>query len=208
MALDGFACGMNERQVEVPWLRSHLRLAGRILDIGSRGAIYLEDLRATGAAVTLCDLQPVSASGRFSVFRGDVRKLPGDWTGLFDLVTAVSSLDHVGLKEDGSQEHPDALAEAERELHRVLKPLGRLLVTVPAGKDTWTTHPDGGQRVFSLGALQDLFSCTRWVPLDTRMWKLSGDWYLPATLAEIKRAGYGDWRAEAVVALELQRRAA
>ena len=63
------------------------------------------------------------------VLNRDVLEL--DDLGQFDLVLAISTLEHVGRDEEPRD--PDLASEAVRRLQALLAPGGRLVVTVPVG---------------------------------------------------------------------------
>ena len=113
-----------------------LALAGftpdqRILDIGTSTGTNLRLLRDLGCGdATGIDYSPEAiehclSKGFTAICRGDICALPfNDST--FDLVMATDILEHVD---------EDAMALAE--IKRVLKPGGRVLITVPAFQSLW-----------------------------------------------------------------------
>lgn len=198
--------GPSERQVEIPWLLTHLGSPRRLLDIGSAGGMYLDGLAATGAQVWLNDTHYFEAPEGCNVFIGSAGDLPANWEDLFDLVTCISTLDHVGLEAYGNQAEPGLLKKVALELHRVTAPRGRLLVTVPFGMDCVTSHPGGGQRVFSWNALMDLFpEGRRWEWMSDPVWKLDGGAYVEVDPWMAAGEPYAGDRAGACIALELRK---
>jgi SAM-dependent methyltransferase len=206
---DRNASQVTERSVEIPWLLSRLGKPEKILDIGSADATYIEALVATGAAVTLCDTRPFTMKGDTSValWIGSVTDMPDEFTDRFDLVTCISVLDHIGLDAYGNLPDDTALERTAVKLHQILAPGGRLLLTVPFGRNHVTTHPGGGQRVFGLDALRDLFQTEQWEWRGLDCWLMGKDGqYHPANVTLAEDAEYGGWRANACVALELVRK--
>jgi SAM-dependent methyltransferase len=207
-ALESLRC-KSERSVEIPWLLSHVGHPARILDIGSAGAKYLTALAATGAEVTAVDTREFVPPAGVTSYQLDARKLPEEWAGRFDVVTCVSVLDHVGLDAYGNTEDATALPDVIREIERVITPSGRLLLTVPVGRPQLTTHPDGGQRVFSLNdiaaeaACAGLFDMDLWRWEQWCLWKRMGDTYYKAGILDILDAEYDGWRADACGAWEM-----
>jgi SAM-dependent methyltransferase len=130
--------GTDERVVEIPWVLSRLRDSGRVLEVGYAYAetAYLVGLLRAGVELVGVDLATRVVRGMETV-EADVRSLPfGD--GSFDQVLLVSTLEHVGadnsvygLPADGGA---DTRVDALRELRRVLRGDGSLLVTVPLGE--------------------------------------------------------------------------
>ena len=109
-----------------------------MLDVGSSNAIpaYLTFLTTLKIPeLHGVDLSPASIP-RMTVAQADVRQMPyADQS--FDLVTCVSTLEHVGRDNAGYQIEAmmevDGDVKALQEFQRVLRPGGRLLVTVPFG---------------------------------------------------------------------------
>jgi SAM-dependent methyltransferase len=150
----GFGVGMNERVVEYPWVFA-MRPSGSVLDAGSslNHERILTRLLPRVAGLDIVTLAPERRSftdaGVSYVF-ADLRDLPYR-DARFDLVTCVSTLEHVGMDNSGYGGTADrvsdpaaACARALTELTRVVRPGGRLLITVPYGR------PDdlGWMRVF------------------------------------------------------------
>jgi len=197
----------TERMVEVPWALTILDSLRpeKLLDTGSVGAPYLNDIMARSEDVTLLDARPIeNAPEGAHAWRGNVAEMPAAWKGRFDAVLSISMLDHVGLDSYGLSANRSDINAAPKELLRVLKDGGSLLLTVPFGKSWIGTHGNsGGQRVFSFKELQSLFPETQWqwgVPV---FWKLVKGRYAPATMEEVEDADYAGHRAGAVVAVRL-----
>jgi SAM-dependent methyltransferase len=133
--------GCSERVVEIPWVLSRCRGARRLLDVGYANASpsYLAALTDSDAMrvgrIYGIDLVGRSVPGLRGAI-GNVCVLPLR-SRTFDVVTCISTLEHVGadnrrygVRDDaGSGTAADALAE----IARVLAPAGRLLVTIPFG---------------------------------------------------------------------------
>jgi SAM-dependent methyltransferase len=104
----------------------------RVLDAGCGSGRTLEDLRAYGevAGIELSELAAAHARerGLGEVLVGRVESLPWE-EDRFDLVTCLDVLEHTA---------DDRVAL--RELRRVTKPGGWLLLTVPAYPALWSTH--------------------------------------------------------------------
>jgi SAM-dependent methyltransferase len=130
--------GTDERVIEVPWVLSRLRRPGRVLEIGYAYAepAYLAGLLRSGVELVGADLATRDVEGMEAV-EADVCDLPFA-ADSFDQVLLVSTLEHVGADNSvyGLEAETDAGAplRALRELRRVLRPSGSLLVTVPLGE--------------------------------------------------------------------------
>jgi SAM-dependent methyltransferase len=130
----------DERTIEIPWCLARYDGEKRVLDVGYAFAepAYLAGLAALGARELVgVDLAEAEVPGLSPVV-ADVRTLPFD-DGSFDLVLCVSTLEHVGRDTEmyavEAARADDGDEAALRELHRVLAPRGRLLVTVPTGAE-------------------------------------------------------------------------
>jgi SAM-dependent methyltransferase len=95
------------------------------------------------------------ARGLGQVIESGIENLPFD-DGAFDLVTATDVLEHI--PDDGG---------AARELRRVTRPGGSLLVTVPAYQWLWSQHDDSHhhQRRYTLRRLRATLAAAGWRPV-------------------------------------------
>ena len=130
--------GTDERVVEIPWVLSRLRRSGRVLEIGYAYAepAYLAGLLRAGVELVGADLATRDVGGMEAV-EADVRDLPFS-DGSFDQALLVSTLEHVGADNTvyglEAESDGDSRLRALRELRRVLRRNGSLLVTVPLGE--------------------------------------------------------------------------
>jgi SAM-dependent methyltransferase len=128
----------DERVVEIPWVLSRLRTEGRVLEVGYAFAepAYLGGLLRAGVELVGVDLATREVEGMETV-AADVRELPfADES--FDQILLVSTLEHVGADNTvyglGAEADAGSRNAALRELGRVLRRGGSLLVTVPLGE--------------------------------------------------------------------------
>lgn len=130
--------GTDERVIEIPWVLSRLRAAGRVLEVGYAYAEtpYLVALLRSGVELAGVDLASRDVDGMETAL-ADARDLPFD-DASFDQVLLVSTLEHVGADNTvyglGEERDEGARPQALRELRRVLRRDGSLLVTVPLGE--------------------------------------------------------------------------
>lgn len=141
--------------------------------IGAEGGKRVLDL---GCTSKVNSLSPTLAELGFEVFGMDVREFKfehknfnfriGDARALpfpdnfFDHVCAISTLECIGVsgRYDISKDDPEGDAKALREIARVLRPHGSLLLTTIYGPSACIK---GGHRIYNKSALQDLFA--NWV---------------------------------------------
>jgi len=142
----GLGTGYDERVVEYPWLFSRLP-RGRVLDAGSvMNHRYLLERALTEAEIaelTIVTLAPephAFTSLKVSYLYADLRELPlrDDW---FDEVVCLSTIEHVGMdnevygvRAERADDPGEEAARALRELLRVVKPGGRIHLSVPYGR--------------------------------------------------------------------------
>jgi SAM-dependent methyltransferase len=140
----GLGAGYDERVVEYPWLFSR-GIDSRVLDAGSvlNHRHVLERALASIEELTIATLAPepmAFTSLGVSYLYADLRELPlrDDW---FDEVVCLSTLEHVGMDNttygaaaERATDPTEEAAKALRELLRVVKPGGRIHLSVPFGR--------------------------------------------------------------------------
>lgn len=126
--------------------------AARVLDIGCGTGLILEELNGRATAVGL-DFSHQALSfcrkrGLDNLISGDVSHLPIADSSL-DLVLALDLFEHI--KDDVS---------LIRDIHRILKPGGYLLATVPAHQYLWSRHDEALHhfRRYSYGGFRNLIT--------------------------------------------------
>jgi SAM-dependent methyltransferase len=144
---------INERIVEGPFVLGRIE-GNRILDVGSSESLLPLELASLGFNVVALDVReyPVSHPG-MTVSKEDIRgtSFPAD---SLDTVIALSTIEHIGLGFYGDPMGPDGDRQAITEIHRILKPGGRFLLTVPFGKAATAE----GHRVYDSARLRGLLT--------------------------------------------------
>jgi 2-polyprenyl-3-methyl-5-hydroxy-6-metoxy-1,4-benzoquinol methylase len=138
-------------------IESDVRL--KILDVGCGGTNLPIELANRGHEVYGIDAMPFPNQQNFTFVQGSLEHIPFD-NNFFDIVTAVSTIEHVGLGRYGDPISPDGDKKAVEEIKRVVKPGGKVIVTIPSGKDTICYSKDGVPlgRVYSPISLNKLLS--------------------------------------------------
>jgi SAM-dependent methyltransferase len=189
---------VNERIVEHPWIFMKLGLReGRILDVGCCHSSLSIELASLGYEVWGVDINPYRFSHRnFRFVLGDVCavSLPEEH---YDRIIAVSSVEHFGLEVYGGRCDAEHDRISIRRMHRLLKPGGKILVTVPFGIRNITPE----FRVYDSPALQELMSPFRIEEQSVFIRTGEGFW-IPSRCGETllgPRAGNGSVQAVAMV---------
>ena len=197
--------GTDERVVEIPWVLSRLRPSGRVLEVGYAFAetAWLGALLRSGVELVGADLASRDVDAMETV-EADVRSLPFDDRS-FDQVLLVSTLEHVGADTKmygiDSATGPDARRDALRELRRVLRPAGSLLVTVPLGEP----GDHGWFRQEDEAGWTSLFARGGWFVDDLETYELHDDGWRATTSFRAEGVRYGERgpAASAVLCAEL-----
>ena len=184
--------GTDERVVEIPWILSRLARAGRVLEVGYAyaEAVYLAGLLRAGIELVGVDLAERDVDGMERI-TADVRALPLPDDSV-DQVLLVSTLEHVGADNTGyglaAEDEPGSRVDALRELARVLRPKGSLLVTVPLGEP----GDHGWYRLDDVRGWTRLFTAAGLFVEEQEAYALTADGWRAAPAFDPKGVGYGD----------------
>lgn len=212
----GYGLDLDERIVEYPWLMSHLPLGpGQLLDAGSAlNFRFLLDLPALAAkTIHICTLAPERQSfwrlGISYSFQDLRRTCFRD--AFFDYVVSLSTVEHIGLDngrfytgQASSPRDPASYLDAVREMARVLRPGGRLYLTIPYGQ-----HSDlGWLQVFDAVMLDRVIQAFGARDVVEQVFRYTGAGWQVSNRAEAANAAYVDlhtgarWRRGLAVAAE------
>lgn len=146
----------GDRYIEHPWVLIHLDfLPERVLDFGCGSTPLTYQACHLCKEITAVDLQDVKQKPmpNLTVLKGDILdlKLP---VYTFDVILNCSSIEHVGIAGRYGVEEEDLEADIRvmQELAFLLKPGGKMLLTLPVGRDRIVRpyHRIYGQRLDAL----------------------------------------------------------
>jgi glycosyltransferase involved in cell wall biosynthesis/SAM-dependent methyltransferase len=193
-----YGIGFDERVVEFPWTLTR-DLTGVVLDAGStlnhphvliRARPLVEELHV----VTLAPEQQAYPFLDVSYLYADLRELPMQ-DATYDRVVSISTLEHVGMDNEQYGDHtPRAtdsragLADAIGELRRVLKPGGKLFVTVPYGRPADL----GWQRIFDADGVAEIAAAFGAAPTRQECFRYEADGWRRSSAQEAADAIYRD----------------
>jgi SAM-dependent methyltransferase len=191
---------VTERSVEVPWVLEKLGRGGRMLDIGCVGSEYLGEMASRADEAHGLDVRPLSPVQGVRLVRGDVVNPPFK-PGSFDVITSISTVEHVGCDFYGQIPYEGADIMAMRQMRRLLRSNGRLLISVPYGRGgvyAWF-------RVYSARTFRGLIEGFR--PLSLQYFRRNGNQYQRCRREEIDDADFdfAHMRSDGLVAAELTR---
>jgi SAM-dependent methyltransferase len=201
---DGYGAGLDERVVEYPWCFAHLPAAeGSLLDAGSvlNRELLLSAQVLQNKRVTIFTLAPENEchwDRGISYHYGDLRDMPFT-DARFDTIVSLSTLEHVGFdnfsytgKPEDGEYGPDSFLLAVRELTRILRRGGSLLISVPFGR----YRDFGNFQVFDEALLERLIDALP-QPGETHVtrFRYSERGWRQAMAEECKDAEFVEWAA-------------
>lgn len=130
---------VSERILESIFVHTRLpRPPARVLDLGCAESTNPVEMAGLDYRVVGVDLRPLAlAHPNFAMARADVARLPFA-DGTFDVAVSLSTIEHVGLDWYAESGGATTDERAVAEVARVLRPGGRLILTLPFGEDAQT----------------------------------------------------------------------
>lgn len=184
----GWQAVVSEQIVEGALILRHIRPdERRVLDFGGYESLLPLTLSALGHEVTVLDQRayPFKGPGLDTV-TADLfgqHPLPAE---SFDVVISISTIEHLGLGRYQDVQVADGDRIGVERLWRLVRPGGRLLATVPAGRPT----VQRGYRTYDEARLQVVFpgiTAVQWFKKDRRL----GAWSR-SSAAGVGDLAYGD----------------
>lgn len=199
----GYGVGIDERCVEYPWVLARLGPQDRhLMDAGSAlnhpyVLTTLMQPERTLHVVTLAPEYYRMIDARLSYMYCDLRDLFFVREAAYDAVLCVSTLEHVGMDNEaftrhaGSSEVRTTRGEvaALEEMWRVVKPGGRLLITLPFGR----RGDFGTFRQYDLPMVQALVQAMPQARVDVTYFRYRKEGWNRARPEECADAEYMPW---------------
>ncbi len=144
---------VTERIVEYPFVLQNLEnKRGKILDVGCCDSDLSLQLASLGHKVWGIDVRKYENQHPNLIFvQSDISKTPFP-SEFFDTIIAVSTIEHIGLGYGKTPLYNNGDKLAMKEIYRILKPSGKLIITLPVGRKKVTpTH-----RIYDTNSLRKL----------------------------------------------------
>lgn len=129
---------INERIIEIPFVVDTLAgmaKTSKVLDLGCMESVLPMFMAGLGFQVTGFDFREYPYQvPNFKFVRGSILDLPFE-NETYDVVTCVSTIEHIGIGfYSDPKDNLSADVKGMLEIKRVLRPEGRLILTVPFGR--------------------------------------------------------------------------
>ena len=151
----------TDRYVEYPFVLENLpKPPCKVLDVGCSGSIFPYLISSIGYETTGIDIRNYYPTEKFFFVKGDIKTTMFD-SGHFDVITAISSLEHIGLKGiyGITEDDMDGDFVAVKEIHRILKPGGLFLMTVPYDEKLAIKH---NHKIYTIDRIKMMLKDFKW----------------------------------------------
>lgn len=130
----------------------------RILDVGSVGSLFPLKLAKDGNQVYVVDVRKYhERHPNLISFISDITNTSFS-NEFFDIITCISTIEHIGLSAYGDPKHEKGDKLAINECKRILKKEGKLILTTPyAGEYNVAPFKNTYERVYNYETINDLF---------------------------------------------------
>ena len=200
----GYGIGIDERCIEYPWFFAQIPVSAKtMLDAGStlnheavvhHPALNDKDLHILTLSPEGNCFWKLGISYLFS----DLRSIPIR-DEYYDVIVSISTLEHVGMDNSAHtgqaryrENRPTDFILALRELWRVLKPRGRLFITLPFGK-----YEDMGFALqFDSRTLKELLCTVPFRSIEQRFYRYSANGWQSSNETECGNCRYVEWVIE------------
>lgn len=149
---------ISERGTEIPWvLKSiqHKEKKEKVLILGTCESLFSVYLATLFDDVYGVDIRRYNEKHpNLHVICADMMNLPFN-ANTFDVVISISTLEHIGLGAYGDPCSKRGDHIALEEIKRVIRDKGKVLITVPAGRDYVVSNTE---RVYSPQEIENIFS--------------------------------------------------
>ena len=128
---------MSERFDEYMWVIKNLKNQGALLDVGCSESLFAQEISKSSALqVYGIDIREPEYAPNFEFSKESAEKTHFD-NDFFDQITIISSLEHFGINAYSNKIiNKNADVEAMKEMRRILKSDGLILITLPYGIDS------------------------------------------------------------------------
>jgi SAM-dependent methyltransferase len=178
--LKPFGFSFEARLIEYDFVISKLKTKTknqRLLDIGCCENRMFDKIQSEKLEIYGIDINICPHDNPITFIKANAERIPF-LDNSFDVVTAVSTIEHIGLGRYGDSLSSTGDITTMDEIKRVLKPKGNLLLTVPFGIDTLCYSKDGVPlcRIYSSVSLNNLLSGFK-IQETSYIVKRKGIWY-------------------------------
>lgn len=201
-----FELYVDERFIEYPFVYSAIGLDAkvRILDVGCCGSNLPIALACLGHEVYGIDTRDyLLKHPNFSFVQGDTLRCSFR-DGSFDIVTAISTIEHIGLGRWNDPICTEGDKKAIKEIARILKVGGKAIIAVPFGRrDIVYLKGFPSHIIYDSLSLEELFR--EFKTIKEFFWVRRDECWLPATRSEAERVKSEPTNVRSIAVMELEK---